>query len=120
MILTKKANTSNLKLEEVPVGDGSADTKVVWKKQTPQDAGFEYIKISPNPTSGKINISCKTPERDLSIIGSDVNGKEIFNYDLEGGGVVSKDVDISKAAKGIIYVTFRQGKNAYTEKVILQ
>ena len=113
-------SNSNLKLEEVPVGDGSADTQVVWKEQTPQEAGFTYIKISPNPTDGKINIEYGSKDEKLTITGTDILGQEIFNYNLEGGKNSLNDIDISKAAKGIVLVTFRQGKNVYTEKVILQ
>ncbi|MFK7774686.1 MAG: TonB family protein [Saprospiraceae bacterium] len=90
------------------------------KEVTKNDLKLSYVKISPNPTNGKINIEYGSQDKPMTITILDLNGKEIFSEKMAGGRSSLQDVDVSKAAKGILLVSFFQDGKTYTEKVILQ
>ena len=95
-------------------------THPVEKKTALEIAGLTYVKISPNPTNGKINIEYGSQDKPMTISIFDINGSEVFSKKVEGGRSSLKNVDVSKAAKGMLVVSFFQDGKAYTEKVILQ
>lgn len=90
------------------------------KNSTLKEAGLTYVKISPNPTNGKIDIEYGSQDKPMTIVVSDINGKEIFSKKVVGGRSSLQNVDVSKAAKGMLLVSFFQDGKTYTEKVILQ
>lgn len=100
----EKFKVENIKIEEVKGND----------------LKLTYVKISPNPTDGKINIEYGSQNKPMTITIMDLNGKEIFSKKVEGGRSSLQGVDVSNAAKGILLVSFFQDGKTYTEKVILQ
>ncbi|MFK8005111.1 MAG: TonB family protein [Saprospiraceae bacterium] len=100
----EKFNLKNIKKEEV--------------KQ--QDLKLTYVKISPNPSNGIINIEYGSEDKPMTISIFDINGKRVFEKKVAGGRSSLKNVDLSKEAKGIFFVTFQQDGKTYREKVILQ
>jgi len=95
-------------------------THPIEKKTELEAAGLTYVKISPNPTDGKINIEYGSQDKPMTISISDMNGREIYSRKVEGGRSSLQDVDVSKAVKGMLLVSFFQDGKTYTEKVILQ
>ena len=68
------------------------------KKDALGDTVLSYVKISPNPTDGKINIEYESEKKPMIISILDINGKEIYRKKVEGGRSSLQDVDVSKAA----------------------
>ena len=75
----------------------------------------ENAVISPNPTTGKINIKVGPDEQILDIVVSDFSGKVVFH---------SKDfastTDLSMLGKGLYFVSINTSGNNYIEKIIIQ
>lgn len=85
-----------------------------------QELKLTYIKISPNPSNGVIDIEYESEDKPMMISIFDINGKRVFEQNVAGGRSSLKNVDLSKEAKGIFFVTFQQDGKTYREKVILQ
>lgn len=92
----------------------------VKKKSALEEAGLTYVKISPNPTGGNINIDYGSQDKPMTVSIFDINGKRVFEKVVAGGRSSIQNVDLSKEAKGVFFVTFEQDGKTYREKVILQ
>ncbi len=99
---------------------GSNSTISNNREDALKNAGLDYIKVSPNPTDGKIDIEYGSQNKPMTISIADINGKEIFRKKVDGGRGTLQNVDVSQAAKGMLLVTFQQDGKVYTEKLILQ
>lgn len=103
---------------------GSIKTEVkthpIKKKSALEEVGLTYVKISPNPTGGNINIEYESQDKPMTVSIFDINGKRVFEKVVAGGRSSIQNVDLSKEAKGIFFVTFEQDGKVYKEKVILQ
>ena len=95
-------------------------THPIKKKSALEEAGLTYVKISPNPTGGNINIEYVSQDKPMTVSIFDINGKRVFEKVVAGGRSSIQNVDLSKEAKGIFFVTFEQDGKIYKEKVILQ
>jgi hypothetical protein len=78
----------------------------------------EYFKVSPNPTSGELNINYKiSSSRNISISVFDINGRAILlNKKVETGG----KVNLGSVSKGnyIIQVKDGSGKIITSQKLV--
>jgi hypothetical protein len=78
----------------------------------------EYFKISPNPTSGELNINYKiSSSRNITISVFDINGKAVLlNRKVESGS----KVNLGTISKGnyIIQVKDKSGRSLLTQKII--
>ncbi len=92
----------------------------IEKKTALEEVGLTYVKISPNPTSGNINIEYGSQGKPMTISIFDINGKRVYENKVAGGKGSVQNIDLSKQAKGIFFVAFQQDGKTYREKVILQ
>jgi TonB family protein len=109
-IILKKGSSTKTEIKTHPIK----------KKSALEEAGLTYVKISPNPTGGNINIEYGSQDKPMTVSIFDINGKRVFEKVVAGGRSSIQNVDLSKDAKGIFFVTFEQDGKIYKEKVILQ
>jgi PKD repeat protein len=78
---------------------------------SPQGGG---LKVYPNPTTGVIEILSDEVIERIEII--DVNGKVMFNYELQ---ITNYELDISHLSKGVYYIkaTHSNGKSSQQKLV---
>ena len=100
----------------------STKENLVERANTQKEAGLTFVKISPNPTSGLIDIEykSKSQKKEILITITDLNGKEIFRKKVAGGENTLRNISVKNAAKGILFIAFQQGEKLYSEKIILQ
>lgn len=110
-IVLKKAKKHDNKLEEMDI-----DMEAVKK----EGLKLNDVKISPNPTNGKINIEYDSQDKPMTISIFDLEGKRVYEKEVAGGRGSLQNVDLSKEAKGMFFVKFQQDGKTHTEKVILQ
>lgn len=76
------------------------------------------INISPNPTTGIIQVI----DNEYSIIGVEiynVQGEKIYS-NSKFNKQTSNEIDLSKFSKGIYFVKIYNEKNSHTEKIVVQ
>jgi len=100
--------------------EADAETSKPSKKYTAKDLGIHSIRISPNPTSGRLSIEFDAEELLMEIIGYDMYGKELFRRTTYGGHQTISDIDVSNVPKGNILIAFRKGEKLYTEIIAVQ
>ncbi|WP_205503184.1 T9SS type A sorting domain-containing protein [Rufibacter psychrotolerans] len=80
------------------------------------------VTYSPNPTSGRVNVSFhaqKKAKAQLRVV--DSQGKAVFQEDLGTvQGTVSRDLDLSRFGKGVYVVQLQVGNTAQAGKVVVQ
>ncbi len=80
----------------------------------------QSLSVFPNPSSGKINISLKSqPKSDIKLNIHDLYGKQVGNV------VISKEstlftIDNLNLASGIYMLTFTDGADTYSKKLIIE
>jgi len=95
------------------------DTK---KKEKPEYAlKLEKIDFYPNPNDGNFTLEF-TPETDspTEITITDIDGKLIYKYILQGKGPFSQQIDISYQSKGIYILNLQQGKKSMSKKLVVE
>ena len=92
----------------------------VNRKGSLEKVGFTDIRVSPNPTSGVINIDYKGDNEPVRITAYTHTGKQLFELTGSGGDDSFKDVKIPSDVKGSIFLAFRKGGKLHTEVIIVQ
>lgn len=87
-----------------------------------QKLKLSNMNFYPNPNTGKFNLSFNLPEKgDTDITILDTEGKVVYTEKLPAfSGNYTKEIDISKQAKGIYFVKVEQGKNSQVKKIVLE
>ena len=81
------------------------------------------LKIYPNkPFDNKLNLKFYAPEKgDVSVIVTDINGKEVGSQKLKGfQGDFMGQVDLKKNVKGTLFVTVTQGQDGTAKRVVVE
>jgi len=77
------------------------------------------LNLSPNPTSGLVDLRFESSAQNISIIISDVSGRTIYKEDLvKFTGVYKKQIDLSSISKGIYFVKVEGERNYVARKLI--
>jgi hypothetical protein len=77
------------------------------------------VSVYPNPVKDNLNINIKDFSGDISVKIIDINGREVFNKDINNFNI-SNAVDLSSFSSGM-YVLKLQGEDLnYSEKIILE
>ncbi|MBL4755264.1 MAG: T9SS type A sorting domain-containing protein [Flavobacteriales bacterium] len=90
---------------------------------TPSVIGIEEldkqaIKISPNPTSGRIKLSLESAVESANIQVIDYHGRLVHAEKLRGGKF-EHQIDLSNLDKGLYLVLLLQGDKRMTQQVVL-
>lgn len=90
-------------------------------KVTKEIQGFENLKIYPNPTNNKVNITMVLDHNEvIQIQIVDKTGKSVKQSRIEGSeGIVNKRIDLELLAAGVYTVILSNGVSTYSQKLIL-
>lgn len=79
------------------------------------------MKAFPNPATSKVNIIIKSSEYNTQLVISDINGKTVWQQEIEVGQT-SLDVDISnnKYGAGIYFITAYNKNGMESQRLIIR
>lgn len=78
------------------------------------------FNIYPNPNNGQFTIEINSSEKASDILIRDITGKTIYQkLNLAHGKQFSENINLSNQAKGIYFITIRNGDKLYTKKLII-
>jgi hypothetical protein len=77
------------------------------------------LSIYPNPVKDNLNINIKDFSGDILVKIMDVNGREVFNKNINNFNR-SKELDLSSFSSGIYFLKLIGEDLNYTEKIILE
>ena len=79
------------------------------------------IKIYPNPTRGKINISSDSSLQNFNMLLININGDVIYseNEIRTKGTLIKREIDLSIFAKGVYILQLYNESESYVEKVMV-
>lgn len=81
---------------------------------------LENFRVFPNPTQGPATIEFEGAAVPTVVSLFDVSGRQLFREELNAfDGAYSRQFDLSAYAKGAIIVHIQQGKQVYTEQVVV-
>jgi TonB family protein len=109
-ITLKKENLVEAEVKNYPIK----------KKTSLKDAGLSYVKISPNPSDGIVNIEYGSQEKPMTISIFDMKGIIHYQREVQGGRSSLQNIDVSKTGARVLFIKFQQNGKAYVEKIILQ
>lgn len=85
------------------------------------DLRLQDYQLSPNPSSGAINLRFRAEKEAVNVRIMDMKGKVVFEDNQnQFSGLYQRDIDLSDQAQGIYILQVRQAGKAFTEKVVLQ
>ncbi|MGC4129595.1 MAG: T9SS type A sorting domain-containing protein [Bergeyella sp.] len=98
----------------------------LWKNSTGSNTTLNTtesdkinFKIFPNPTSDKINIQIDNQfSEKFSINITDMSGKFVYNQNYDNQKEIS--IDVRGFAKGIYFITVKNQKQSYSQKIIVK
>ena len=83
--------------------------------------GFNYFKLSPNPTDGIVNIEFETAESPINIEIFDMIGKSLMRINTNhSGGLFKETLNLSPMSEAIYLVKISTNENTKTVKVLLR
>lgn len=82
---------------------------------------LEHLSVSPNPSTGLVNVQFESSAAKIDIAVYDVSGKRVYHSDsLHGGGYYRDSLNLSALDKGIYIVKISTGQGVKNMKLILQ
>jgi hypothetical protein len=105
-------------------GDGADSSKTITVSQCTgirENRSDEVAAIYPNPAAGLINIAINIPVRQIKLILTDINGREVYTGSFQNTqpGFIVK-IDVSAFAGGLYFIRLFSDDIIYTEKVVIQ
>lgn len=102
---------------KLPVRFVAAQAKEMSQKPIQYDLKLDNYRLAPNPVRDQVEINFKGQEGDLQIRIIDTNGKVLFQEaSNQFNGFYHKQVDLSKAAKGLYFLQIRQNGQAFIDR----
>ena len=93
-----------------------------WSRESAKAASVRDLSVySNNPDNGVLNLRFQVPQKgDLSIIVTDVKGKEVGKKDIKdfSGNFVGQ-IDLKKNTKGTVFVTVVQSEDGAVKRVVI-
>lgn len=106
-------NTSRLSIK--------SSTKCNTPSDIPVNELYILFGISPNPTTGIINLYAEYPSyKNLTVEVYNVTGQQVYSNHFYMGGVDVQTIDLSAMNNGMYLVKVSDGKNNLTKQIILQ
>jgi len=117
-VITKSITIELLNPEENEI----KELKDAGIKTRKRELDVESMKISPNPSNGKINLSFSLEERkDVTINIYDINGNVVYTETINDfQGSYQKEIDISDKGTGAFFLQIVQGLYDVIKKIIIQ
>jgi len=80
------------------------------------------LKVFPNPTPGKLNISMSGVKSDLKLDVRNTIGSLLEEYDFhpDGNGMINEEIDLTGQVAGIYFLIFRADDQTSAVKVLLK
>ncbi len=108
------------KIEEVVTYEYCCNSEITTEED--KDEVETQLSVFPNPTDGITQLKFRSSEQgDLKISLTDVAGHLIFQSDVKDfDGFYNEILDLTDYAAGLFFVQIMQGKQVWTEKIVLQ
>lgn len=94
----------------------------MWGRESVKAATVRDLSVySNNPDNGVLNLRFQVPQKgDLSIVVTDVKGKEVGKKDIKdfSGNFVGQ-IDLKKNTKGTVFVTVVQNEDGAVKRVVI-
>ena len=102
--------------------DEGAVTREEIMEPAPQNTlEIQELSIFPNPTDGQVKVEFEGNAEPTTVTLTSIAGKEFFREELKGfDGQYSRQINVSDAPKGALFLTIKQGNKAFTEKIIVE
>ncbi len=82
---------------------------------------LDDVRMYPNPTSERFDLSFTMPPGSISISVTDVNGKVVYSENNDNStGYYHHDIDLKNAPSGNYIVTVKQGDKVFTQQLSKQ
>jgi hypothetical protein len=85
---------------------------------TDEYAASKGIKVYPNPTNGQLNIAVSSYSGKLSVKVFDINGRQVYNQDVNDFNAQSA-INMSSLQKGVYIVKVSGDNLDFSQKVVL-
>lgn len=116
--------------DEDPVGDNYINFMKVSKedlevgiKEAQAEATFEVAQNTPNPFNGTTTIAVNVKKTtDLTLEVTNMMGQVVYTHNAGtvGAGVTKINIEGSELSKGVYFYTVKAGKEAVTNKMIVE
>ncbi|WP_322970824.1 zinc-dependent metalloprotease [Faecalibacter sp. LW9] len=118
-------NTTNARLMIQPIDNiYLAVNKVNFTIDSPLAVGdldkLEAVTISPNPTSGEVNIELNKNFTNVIVYVNDMTGKQVSNYNSTKQNVKSHHLNLSHLPNGVYIVTVKADGEQFSKKLIIK
>jgi len=81
----------------------------------------DNFKFYPNPSDGNFVLDLDLNGKDeVSVLITDMNGKEVYKEKISGSGKTSKTIDLGNDKSGTFIVIIKQGKKTSSKKIIIE
>lgn len=80
-------------------------------------ANLSSIEFYPNPANSTVNVQIENLENDVNLTVRDISGKEVVS--INGISQTFTTIDVSNLESGFYFITFNDGKNQRTEKLVV-
>ena len=78
------------------------------------------LEVYPNPTTGMLNVAIGSSDKDMNLILVSANGSVVYKDVIASKNTaVSKQVDLSRFAKGIYFVRLYNSDSNLVKKLLL-
>ena len=100
--------------------NGCADTACSLITSIPNTQNSQLntnsLAVYPNPTNGIVTIELPKESTSGSFRLLNINGKEVFNQNLNSS---ANQIDVSHLSKGIYFYRYRDNKQGYAGKLVI-
>ncbi|MDX2173691.1 MAG: LamG-like jellyroll fold domain-containing protein [Bacteroidota bacterium] len=79
----------------------------------------DFVFISPNPTNGLITVRLNQKSDNAIISVIDILGNKLAEEVISEGDLINKTFDLKNSAKGIYFISIKNGNSIAVKKVIL-
>ena len=84
-----------------------------------EDELINDLTIYPNPTKGVLNVNLSSINNDLNLVLINLNGSVVYSNKMDSNqGELSKQLDLSRFAKGVYFVRLFNSNTNMVKKVI--
>lgn len=95
----------------------------VGVKESGLEIGFEVAQNTPNPFTGSTTVAVNVKKAtDLTLEVTNMMGQVVYTYDAGhvGAGLTRINIDGNELSKGVYFYTVKAGKQAVTNKMIVE
>ena len=82
---------------------------------------LDNFTVFPNPSDGKFRVQFESVDKPLTLSVFDATGREVYRDNMSDfNGFYNKEIDLSDAPRGSLFLSIAQEGKRYTDQIILQ